>query len=359
MTLQTKTATQMAAETKSHIDNKFGEVMAEFRDLEQKLARGGGGSYGSPETWGAQIARSDQLDILRSKQSDRIRIAVKEITSGSASAGGMIDPFRDPMINEIARRRPRIRDLLSVVNTNQGSVEWLKQTTRDNQAAPQVEGALKAESDYAWELQNLPIRTIAHWTRATVQILDDAPALQSTIDGELRYGLAIAEDLQLLSGDGTGVNLDGLITNATNYVADFTPANETMIDKIGLAALQVTLADYEPNGVAVHPSDWMRMRLLKDGDGKYLLGDPQSTPNPLIHGLPVVPTVAMTRDKFLVGDFARAATLYDRQEPTVAISTEDRDNFVTNRITVRAEERLALAIKNPTALSYGDFGNIA
>ena len=63
--------------------------------------------------------------------------------------------------------------------------------------------------------------------------------------------------------------------------------------------------------------------------------------------------------KFLIGDFRRAATLYDRQEATVALSTEDGDNFVKNMVTIRCEARLGLALKNAGALSYGDFGNVA
>jgi HK97 family phage major capsid protein len=123
--------------------------------------------------------------------------------------------------------------------------------------------------------------------------------------------------------------------------------------------LQVTLADFVPNGVVLHPSDWMRIRLLKNADGEYLLGDPQSNPSPLLFGLPVVATPAIAKDKFLVADFAAAATLYDREGANVALSTEDGDNFVKNMVTIRAEERLGLAIKQALATSYGDFGNVA
>ena len=356
MNMQTKTVAETAAQVKANIDRQFSSLDARLSDVEQKGARRGGSSH--EPSWGAQVANADALNQLRHKTADRVRIEVKDITSASDSGGGAYAPMRDPNVNALPGRRPRIRDLLTVVNTRQGSVEYLDQTTRTNNAAPQVEGALKAESEYAWELRNLPMRTIAHWSRATIQILDDSPQLQSIIDGELRYGLSIAEDEQLLNGDGTGVNLDGLITNATAFADPLALVGPTMLDTIGAAILQVTLADYEPNGVAVHPSDWMRLRLLKDGDGKYILGDPQSNPNPLLFGLPVVATTGMGVDKFLVGDFARAATLYDRQEPTIAVSTEDRDNFVTNRVTVRIEERLGLAVKNPLALSYGDFGNV-
>jgi HK97 family phage major capsid protein len=67
----------------------------------------------------------------------------------------------------------------------------------------------------------------------------------------------------------------------------------------------------------------------------------------------------MPVDKFPIGDFRRAATLYDRQEATVALSTEDGDNFVRDLVTIRAESRLGLAVKNGAALSFGDFGNVA
>ena len=331
-------------------------------DLEQKMASARHRGSGAPETAGQTVAQSEQVDMLCKTIGStpaRARIEVKEITSATGSAGALDAGSRDPNVNNFARRVPRIRDLLTTVNTNSGTVEYVDQVTAVNGAAPQVEGQLKAESDYDWELRNLVIRTIAHWTKASVQILADAPQLQSLIDGELRFGLAIAEDLQLLNGDGTGANLTGLVPNATDYSAEFTVAGETMIDKIGMGMLQVSLQNYVPNGIAVRPSDWMRMRLLKDADGKYLLGDPQSNPAPLLFGLPVVPTTAMAADKFMVADFARAATLYDRQLPTVEISTEDGDNFRRNMVTIRAEERVGLAIKNPLATSYGDFGNLA
>ncbi len=351
--------TKLSADVQDAL-KKAKTVEGVMQDFEQKMARPRGGEY-QPETWGRQVVDSDQVKALASiatSQPGRVKIELKEITSAAVSGGSLDNSMRDPTVNALAGRQPRIRDLLNTLNTTSGNVEYVDQTIRSNLAAPQTEGALKAESNYAWDLKDLPMRTIAHWTRASVQILADAPQLQSIIDTELRYGLALAEDVQILNGDGISPNLDGLIANAAAYAADFVPANETMIDKVGLAMLQVTLADYVPNGAILHPSDWMRIRLLKNADGEYLLGDPQSNPNPLLFGLPVVATTAIAKDSFLVGDFRRAATLYDREQANVALSTEDGDNFVRNMVTIRAEERLGLAVKNLTALSLGDFGNV-
>lgn len=342
--------------------DEAGTVKGIMQEIEQKMACSSfGGGDPAPESWGKQVVESDQLKALASiseSQPGRVKIELKEITT-AASSGGAFDPGgRDNNVNSLPTRRTRIRDLLNVVNTTNGQVEYVDQTTRTNAAAPQVEGQLKGESTYAWELKTLAIRTIAHWTKASVQILSDVPQLQSIIDGELRYGLALAEEDQLLNGDGVSPNLDGLITNATAYAAEFAPTTETMIDKVGLAMLQVALEDYNPNGVIMHPSDWMRIRLLKNTDGEYLLGDPQSNPNPLLFGLPVVATTGIAIDKFMVADFERAATLYDRESANLALSTEDGDNFVMNLITLRMEQRLGLAIRAPLATSYGDFGNV-
>jgi HK97 family phage major capsid protein len=78
-----------------------------------------------------------------------------------------------------------------------------------------------------------------------------------------------------------------------------------------------------------------------------------------MNALPVVATTSMTIDKFLIGDFDRAATLYDRWTPRVEVSTEHADFFTRNLVAILAEQRSALAVKNGTALTYGDFGNVA
>ncbi len=50
--------------------------------------------------------------------------------------------------------------------------------------------------------------------KASRQAMDDAPALASMIDVEMRYGLDDVEERQLLAGDGTGQNLLGMMPQA-------------------------------------------------------------------------------------------------------------------------------------------------
>jgi HK97 family phage major capsid protein len=244
-------------------------------------------------------------------------------------------------------------------NTTSNQIEYEREKLFTNNAAPVAEGTLKPQSELQFEDATANVRTIAHWMRTSVQILADAAGLQSIIDQRLRYGLAYAEEQQLLNGSGTGQNLLGLVTAATAYAAPGSLTATSQVDIIRLMILQAALAEYPPNGIVLNPIDWAAIEMQKDGQGRYLIGNPQGTLSPTLWGLPVVATQAMGVDKALVGAFNLAAQIFDRQDATVDVSTEDQDNFVKNKVTIRAEERLAMAIYRPQAIVYGDLGRVA
>ncbi|QDM19229.1 phage major capsid protein [Tardiphaga sp. vice278] len=333
----------------------------QFLELEQKAARRGGGSGPAElETMGKQFVENPELKGFADYQArpSRFSMEVKAtVTTAADSAGAFGVPQRDPVVM-LPQRRLTVRNLLPTINVTAGSVEYARQTTRTNGADVVAEGSLKPESGYGWELKDLPMRVIAHWIPASRQVLDDMPQLRGLIDTELMYGLKLKEEEQLLNGSGSGQNLTGLVTNATAYSAPITVSSPNSIDQIGLAILQNALALYPADGIVVNSADWMFMRLLKDAQGRYIMGDPQTVVQPVLFGLPVVDTPAMTVDKFLVGNFRSAATLYDRWNARIEVSTEHADFFVRNMVAILCEERLGLAIKNPLALTYGDFGRV-
>jgi HK97 family phage major capsid protein len=350
-----------AADTKAaEALSKAGELAIEFRELQQKLAGvSGGGRPLAQKSWGEQFIEAPELkefaaDTMRPR---RLRLDMKTtITTGSTSGGPLTPPARDT-VNPMPRRRLVVRDLLNVIGVGGASVEYPRQTGRTNNAAPVAEGDAKPESAYAFELVSVPLRVIAHWVPASRQVVEDSTQLRDIINSELLYGLSLAEETQLLLGSGSGQNLTGLVPNATAYSAPFSITSPTMIDVLGLAILQSSLADFPPDGIVIHPSDWARIRLEKDSEGNYIMGPPGQDVAPMLFGLPVVATPAMTVDKFLVGNFAAAATLYDRWTPRVEVSTEHSDFFVRNLVAILAEERIAVAIKRAAAVTFGDFGN--
>ncbi|RKF23370.1 phage major capsid protein [Altericroceibacterium spongiae] len=353
-----KEGEDVSREAKNNADEaltKLTELRGEMTELAQKLdQRGGGDDEMEHKSLGQKVGASDEFkSYLDSGCTGTMRLEVKAVTSDPASAGPLIQPARQPGIVELPRQRPRIRDLLTPGRTTSNSVEYAKQVTRTNNADVVAEGAQKPESDYAWEVDSAPVRTIAHWVPASRQAMDDIPQLESLIDGELRYGLDDAEDAELLLGDGTGQHLEGLYTVASAYADPIGYADPTRIDQLRLAVLQVELADYAPDGMVLHPSAWTSIELTKTTDGAYVFANPLGIAGPVLWGRPVVPTKRIGSGNFMVGAFRMAGQIFDRMETEVRISDQDRDNFIKNMLTVRAEKRLALAIRRPAALVKG------
>lgn len=347
------------AQTK--LTQKLEELETRGRDVEQKIADTlRQGQRDAAKSVGNIVSTHDDLKAFCAKGAKgNVVISVNQaITSLTGSAGSLIWSDRETEIVSLPRRRMTIRALLNQGRTGSNLIEYAKQTTRTNNAAVVTEGAQKPESNLVWTRAETAVRTIAHWINVSRQALDDAAQLQTEIDGELRYGLDLVEEAEILAGSGVGQHLSGLITNATAYSAAFTPSAAQMIDMLRLAMLQASLTEFPADGMVLHPTDWARIELLKDGEDRYLWSNPRSLSGPTLWGLPIVDTQAITVDKFLVGAFKMAATIYDRMDAEVAVSSENSDNFIKNMYTVRAEKRLALAVKRPLALTYGDFGNV-
>lgn len=342
-----------AGETAGALEARLGEV-------EQKLARR------APDHVAQQAQSPGQMFIenervkafCAARERGRVRVDMAAITTITAGATRdvLVAPDRQVGIQPLPDRRLTVRDLLTPGRTSSNAVQYVQETGFTNNAAVVSEGVTKPESTVTFELITVPVATVAHFMVASKQILEDAPALQSHIDGRLRYGVAYAEEGQLLNGDGTGANLHGIIPQATAYSAAFTPDLPQQIDTIRLAILQAELALFPATGMVLNPTDWARIELTKDSQGRYIFANVQGVATPTLWGRPVVSTPAMTVDKFLVGAFRLGAQIFDREDANVEISTEDSDNFRKNLITLRGEERLALAVYRPEAFIYGDFG---
>lgn len=332
---------------------------AAINAIQNQINAGGHIVFGGGQpSWGDQVVASEELTTIRNaagKAKAQINLTpTNAITSGATSGGALIAPDRDTAV-AMPRRRLTLRTLLGRGNTTSNMIEYPRQTVRTNNAATVAELALKPESALGWELDQAKVQTIAHWVGASRQVLDDGGQLRALIDGELRYGLALREEMQLLLGDGVGTNLLGLIPQATAYDDDGEAAGPSKFDVLLNAIAQAERADLPATGIVVNSTDWLRLQGVKDANGRYIGSGPMGTAMPTAWGLDVVPSSSMPTGKFLVGNFANSATVYDRMTPVVLISTEDRDNFIRNAVTILAEQRLALAVRQPAALIYGDY----
>lgn len=363
---EVKNLGKVTEETKQKADDalvKHNEISERLSVIEQKMTQPEGRDDERQKSAGQMVAESDELkSFIAGGGKGRISIAVKAIissltTDANGSAGDLIVPQRVDGIITPAQRRMTIRDLLTPGNTASNAIQYVKETGFTNSAATvsETSGATKPQSEIKFDIVTTAVTTIAHWVLATKQILDDVPQLRSYIDGRLRYGLEYVEEGQMLNGGGTGTDLNGIYTQATPYSAPTTlPAPVTSIDVLRLAMLQAFLAELPPTGHVLHPTNWAEIELVKDTTGRHIIGNPVNGGPSTLWRLPVVETPAMTVGKFLTGAFKLGAQIFDREEANVEISTEDSDNFRKNLVTIRAEERLAMAVYRPEAFIKGD-----
>lgn len=346
------------SEAQAALTGRLEQLETRATDIEQRAESRRDVQPAPVQTLGQRVAaHEDRERFVRQGCKGSVHFA---ITSLSDSAGALIESDRAAEIVGLPRRRLLLRELFMPGRTGSNAVEFAKQVTRTNNAAVVSETVQKPQSAYAWTLDTANVKTIAHWVPISRQAMEDAAQLATEIDGELRYGLDIAEENAMLTGDGVGENISGINTTATAFSPAFNvDGGNTRIDALRLAILQVQLADYDADGMVLHPTDWAQIELQKDSQLAYLFANPLQLAGPVLWGRAVVPTTAQTVTKFTVGPFRMAATIYDRMETEVAVSSEDRDNFVKNMLTARAEKRLAFAVKRPTAIILGDFDAIS
>lgn len=352
---------EMNAETRAKVDEmltKQGELQARLQEAEQKLVNAGQRQADEPKkSLGQMVVENEAMQGLNSsfRGSRRVEVPRAAITSLDDSGGALVDPDRRPGIVTAPERRLTIRDLVAPGTTGSNSIEFVRETGYTNNAAAVSEGAAKPYSEITFELDNAPVRTLAHLFKASRQILDDSAALQSYINARGRYGLLLVEEGQLLYGNGTGANLHGMVPQASAYSAPggITVTAEQRIDRLRLALLQAELAEFPATGIVLNPIDWAAIELTKDGENRYIIAAPRDATEARLWNRPVVPTQAMQQDDFLVGAFSLGAQIFDRMMVEILISTENDKDFEKNMATIRVEERLAFAVYRPEAFVTG------
>lgn len=283
-----------------------------------------------------------------------ITTANPTVGTGRSASTSLVPSHRLPDIIEPYERQLTVRDLLPQARTTSGSIEWPKETGFTNNAAPVAETTAKPYSDLTFDMVTTPVRTIAHMFKASRQILDDTPALLAYIDRRGVNGLKRVEENQLLAGTGVGQNLHGIMPQATAFNPQFASTDETAIDRLLQAISQAEDSDIPVTGIVLNRRDWRRIIGTKDAGGNYVAPDaPFVITRPNLWNLPIVATNAMPAGEFLVGAFEEGATIFDRMDVEVMVSTENADDFEKNLVSIRIEERLALATFRPDAFITG------
>lgn len=333
------------------LETEHAQLKADLQALEAKANRldfSGGGRNGETKSSGALFVESEEFKS-RPGTGSRFSITVeqKALTNAAGSAGVLTNvPQRLPM--QEPPREPHIRDLIPGGTTTSRILTFPQRKSWTNNAAMVAEGGLKPESDFSFEMVTTEVKKIAHYVKASTELLDDADALHSYIDAQLVDGLDDVEDRQIIKGDGTGQNLLGLYTVAQAFTRG--KAGDTLLDTLLRAQTQLRLVNRTASGYVLNPEDWEDIMLLKGTDNRYVWANIPDGNGKRLWAVPVRDTTALAKGEWLAGDFRRAAQLFDRQQSTITVANQNQDDFIHNLVTILAERREALVVFDRLAL---------
>ncbi|MEU2719609.1 phage major capsid protein [Streptomyces smyrnaeus] len=255
-----------------------------------------------------------------------------------------------------------LRQLMPNTQNTTGRFAYLRQTARTNNAAVVAQGAKKPTSIYTLSRVDDRVRTIAHLSEPIAkQDLDDVGMLRQFIDQEMRLGLDLALEDEILNGDGTGEHMTGIAnvsgSQAQAFATDVLTTTRKAVTKLERYGYLAGAA------FVMTPEDWESIELLADNEARFYYGGPQNTVDPAarrLWGAPVVVTDAATTGTAYLADF-RQMRLQVRQDgmldwsenvydPDALGAGSGASDFERNMLRFRFEGRFGLEILRPSAI---------
>lgn len=219
-----------------------------------------------------------------------------------------------------------------------------------------AEAGLKAQmhfGDPTWVTDAL--KEVAGYFVVSDNMLEDMDWLQSEITDFASYRLQLLEEEQLLSGDGTGNNLQGILSRNIQKLGQ--DANSDADRLFETRRLISNATGFNPDGLVINPADYEAIRLSRDTNGQYYgggyftgaYGNGGVLQDPPLWGLRTVVTSAIPAGTALVGAFAAGGKVLRKGGLRVETSNSNGTDFVNDRVTVRLRERLTLQVEYPKA----------
>ena len=358
---------EMESSLKSEIDNLTTEYVEKSDALNKRMdeiemASKKTLSGATPQSFKSAIEgalKDGAIDAMVKGNANAARFEVKADMSLGADVTGVI--AAETIVDQIKydpSRSVHIRSLLPLGSTDGQTIRFPKESAYSDNAAATAETSAFGQSDFDLAASTVNVEKIGTYMRITGEMLDDIKQLTSYLSARVPEKVLSVEDNEILNGDGSSPNLDGLFTDGTAFAAgDFALAIESAneFDVLTVALNQLNLSNYQADTILLNPTDLHKMILLKSTANEYLRNQIFSGLQPTINGIPVTVNTAVTAGKFLVGNLRQSSQLWIRENLAVEFSREDSDNFQKNFVTVRAMERVALTNYLPNAIVQGTF----
>ncbi len=264
------------------------------------------------------------------------------------TAGWLPESLRTGQVVDAVTRPLQVIDIMPKQNTGFAQVAYMLETTRTHAAAETAEAGTYKESTFVLTPQTSPVRKITDSVPVTDEQLEDVPMAESYLNGRILFGIQQRLDQQIISGDGTPPNLDGIL-NVSGIQTQARGADAVPDAILKALTLVRTTGRALPTHVLLHPTDSQNLRLLKTADGIYIWGSPSDAVQMRIWGLPVVENESLSQGTGLVGSFMAAwIALVERRGITIEMGFDGSD-WTTGQQTLRGSGRWAMPVYRPPA----------
>lgn len=270
---------------------------------------------------------------------------------------GLTGYERPPGIVLLEQQPLTVAQLFSQAETTMPTVRFVRETSYTQAATAVAEEGQKQEASFDLEEVDAGVKKIAVLGRVSDEMFADFPQVRDYVNQRLVFMVQSLEDNHLLNGDGTSTKITGVLSTS-GIQTEAAGASANPLEAIHKAITKVrSVGFFQPDSIVMHPNDWQDARLMKDGSGQYYAGGPfggtygvggYTAMGPL-WGLPVVVTTAIAEGTALVGAFRLGGQLFRREGIRVETTNSDASDFAYNRICIRVEERLTLAVYRPLA----------
>lgn len=305
-------------------------------------------------------------DSLKQQGSRRLEISAPEFKAAGdpAKTTPLVDGFGTMYQRSIVnQRREKLvaADLMGSANVDLPTIKYLVEKANriaEGTPASVAEGAQKPYVRFAdLDIVTESLSKIAALTKLSDEMIADFGFVADWINNQLIYELSVVEEKQLISGDGTGSNVRGIL-NRSGIQTVTSAKKANWFDDLYSAISKVAQATpLTADGIIMNTADYEVLRLAKDGNGQYIAGGPFQGQygvggilvDPPVWGYRTVVTNNIPKGTALVGAFRQGSTILRKGGLRVDSSNTNADDFEKNLVTLRAEERIGLMVPLPSA----------
>lgn len=256
------------------------------------------------------------------------------------------------------QRQLVVADLFSQGSIEGNTLKYPVYGKLEGAPAATAEGASTPHTHFPapeWELDTLH-KVGVMWDESE-EMIEDLPYIASEINSQNDYAMGLTEEDQLLSGDGLGENIKGLMTRIPEGSKIAATDERTVADRIFHAKTMINVATgHTADALVISPLDYEALRLAKDANEQYYGGGfflpayggtgqlvIQHTP----WGLRTVVTPALEDGTCIVGAFKAGGKVFRKGGRRLQTTQSDQDKFGKGLTTFRLTERIGLQVKYP------------